>query len=80
MKLRADRAGPRRWLRVGEAAVHLGIATATLNKLRSYGRGPAYSKLGRVVVYDVEDLDRYAEERKVTPAAMAAAPAWRSIE
>ena len=56
---------PRRWLRVRAAAAHLNVGVGTMNKLRIYGGGPAYSKLGAIVVYDIADLDRWAEERKV---------------
>jgi hypothetical protein len=56
---------PRRWLRVEGAAAHLSIGVGTLNKLRTYGGGPKYAKLGAVVVYDLADLDRWARERKV---------------
>ena len=56
----------RRWLRVGLAAVHLGIGVGTLNKLRTYGGGPRYAKLGHTVVYDPTDLDAWATERKVS--------------
>ena len=55
----------RRWLRVASAADHLGIGVGTLNKLRVWGGGPAYSKLGATVVYDVADLDAWAAARKV---------------
>jgi hypothetical protein len=56
-----------RWLRVRAAAAYLGVGVGTLNKLRTYGGGPRYSKLtpGGVVIYDVADLDEYAEARKV---------------
>jgi predicted DNA-binding transcriptional regulator AlpA len=39
------------------AAVRLGLSTSTLAKLRLTGNGPAYSKLGRRVVYRVVDID-----------------------
>jgi len=51
---------------VGLAAVHLGIGVGTLNKLRTYGGGPRYAKLGHTVVYDPTDLDAWATERKVS--------------
>ena len=54
-----------RWLRVVAAAAHLGIGVGTLNKLRTYGGGPPYAKLGHTVVYDPADLDAWASERKV---------------
>ena len=54
-----------RWLRVQDAATYLQIGVATLNKLRIYGGGPPFAKLGRVVIYDCADLDAWAVERKV---------------
>lgn len=57
---------PRRgWLRVDAAAKYLGVGIGTLNKLRTYGGGPLYSKLGHTVVYDPDDLDAWADARKV---------------
>jgi Helix-turn-helix domain len=57
---------PRRWLRALVAAAYLGVGASTLNKLRLTGGGPIYSKLlGGVVLYDVADLDAWAEARKV---------------
>jgi predicted DNA-binding transcriptional regulator AlpA len=53
------------WLRVAAAAKHLGIGVGTLNKLRTYGGGPRYAKLGHTVVYDPADLDAWVTERKV---------------
>lgn len=53
------------WLRVDAAAKYLGIGVGTLNKLRTYGGGPWYAKLGHTVVYDPADLDAWASERKV---------------
>jgi predicted DNA-binding transcriptional regulator AlpA len=55
----------RRWLRVSAAAAHLGIGVGTLNKLRIYGGGPKYAKIGHTVIYDQADLDAWATERKV---------------
>ncbi len=50
----------RRKLRVSDAARFLGLSASTLNKLRVYGGGPAFAKLGRIVVYDMRDLDAWA--------------------
>jgi predicted DNA-binding transcriptional regulator AlpA len=41
------------------AADWLGLSTSTLAKLRLTGNGPAYSKLGRRVVYRIDDLDEW---------------------
>ena len=54
----------RRTLRTPDAAVYVGLATSTLNKLRVRGDGPVYSKLGRIVVYDIADLDGWLEVNK----------------
>ncbi len=43
------------------AAQHLGIASSTLAKLRMSGDGPVFCKLGRRVVYRVDDLNSWLE-------------------
>jgi predicted DNA-binding transcriptional regulator AlpA len=45
------------------AAKLLGLATSTLAKLRLSGSGPLYCKLGRRVVYRMEDLEAWLESR-----------------
>jgi predicted DNA-binding transcriptional regulator AlpA len=54
----------RRKLRTPYAAAYVGLAASTLNKMRVRGDGPVYSKLGRIVVYDVADLDGWLEVNK----------------
>lgn len=56
----------RRYLRRREAAAYLGLAQSTLAVMASENRGPAYSRVGRVTVYDVADLDRWVAERRRT--------------
>ncbi len=51
------------YLRTTDAAQILGLAPATLTKLRCIGGGPAYTKLGRAVVYSRDDLERWVAER-----------------
>lgn len=46
------------------AAQYLGISASTLSKLRVFGGGPKFHKLGRRVVYDTRDLDGWFEARK----------------
>lgn len=53
-----------RKLRAPEAARHLGVSPSTMAKWRLYGRGPPYSKLGSIVVYDIADLEAFAAERR----------------
>lgn len=43
------------------------IALATLNKLATIGGGPAMRYAGRIPLYDVEDLDRWAANRLSQP-------------
>jgi excisionase family DNA binding protein len=47
-----------------EAARYLGISASTLSKLRVFGGGPKFHKLGRRVVYDTRDLDQWFEARQ----------------
>jgi hypothetical protein len=51
-------------LRTKAAAAYIGLSPSTLEKSRVSGDGPIYASLGRVVVYDVEDLDAYVDARK----------------
>ena len=55
---------PSRKLSVGEAAAHLGISKAWLNKQRIYGSGPIFVKIGRRVLYDVHDLEAWVAGMK----------------
>ena len=52
---------PPRYLRTPEAARFVGLSIRTLEKHRTYGTGPRYSKLGGRVVYRVEDLQAWVE-------------------
>jgi predicted DNA-binding transcriptional regulator AlpA len=55
-----------RVLRTALAAHYLGLRPTSLEKLRLTGGGPRYIKLGvRAVGYDLADLDRWLEARKV---------------
>ena len=50
---------PTRYLRTQEAARLLGLSERTLEKHRTYGTGPRYSKIGGRVVYAVTDLQAW---------------------
>ena len=52
---------PPRFLRTPEAARFVGLSGRTLEKHRTYGTGPRYSKLGGRVVYRLEDLLAWVE-------------------
>ena len=58
----------RRWMRTEPSAEYLGIKPATLVAYRHKKIGPVYSKLGKIAVYDVADLDAWAEARRVEPS------------
>lgn len=51
-----------RFLRTPDAAIYVGLSPRTLEKLRTYGTGPSFRKLGGRVVYTLEDLDRWADQ------------------
>lgn len=48
-------------LRAPDAARFLGLAPATLAKLRCVGGGPVFAKFGRAVVYDRTDLEAWCD-------------------
>lgn len=44
-----------------------GIPRATLNTMRSKGKGPAYVKVGRRVYYLRKDIENYLQSKRITP-------------
>ncbi|WP_114943485.1 helix-turn-helix transcriptional regulator [Microvirga calopogonii] len=63
---------PRDLLDVKTAAKRLGLSKSTLDKLRVYGGGPRFSKLGRSVRYSATDLDNWVHENRRTSTSAAA--------
>lgn len=58
-----------RLLRTPAASERLGVAEETLRYWRWRGEGPPSFKIGRAVVYDEEELERWiAEQRAKQPA------------
>lgn len=59
-----------KFLRTTDAAAYLGMSKSHLEKLRVFGGGPRYSKVGRGrggrVIYRVDDLDSYAAQHART--------------
>jgi hypothetical protein len=49
----------------------VGLHRQTLASWRFEGRGPAYYKIGRKVVYYEEDLREFLRQNRVEPAAAA---------
>ena len=54
----------RRYLDTEQAAAYILLSPATLVRMRITGEGPRYAKVGRRVIYAIEDLDAWVEERK----------------
>lgn len=46
------------------AAAYLHLASQTMAKMRLTGIGPPYYKVGRRVLYDRMDLDRWLDSRR----------------
>ena len=67
---------PHRYLRTPEAARFLGLSGRTLEKHRTYGTGPRYSKLGGRVVYRLEDIEAFEllQIRQATPGMTRSVP------
>jgi hypothetical protein len=52
------------YLRTPQAACYLSLSPRTLEKLRVVGGGPEYSKIGRVVLYAIAELDVWLSEHR----------------
>lgn len=70
-----------RYLTTPEAGRFVGLSGRTLEKHRTYGTGPRYSKLGGRVVYSLTDLQAWVElgakESTSDPGAGTVLPAKR---
>jgi excisionase family DNA binding protein len=57
-----------KYLSVEEAARYCRVSASTFNKLRLYGGGAPFLKIGRRVLYDLADLDAWlaAQRRRST--------------
>jgi predicted DNA-binding transcriptional regulator AlpA len=51
-------------LSVQDAAQYIGLSVSTLGKLRVFGGGPCYLKLGRRVAYDLRDIDDWLATKR----------------
>ena len=56
----------RKMMSAPEAASYCGSSASTFAKLRLYGGGPVFLKLGRRVVYNPDDLDAWLASRRRT--------------
>lgn len=55
------------------AAEYTGISASALEKRRVYGGGPVYLKVGRLVKYREDDLDRWMQRSPRTSTSDAGA-------
>jgi predicted DNA-binding transcriptional regulator AlpA len=55
-------------LRTRQAADYLQVSKSLLDKMRCYGGGPTYAKLGATVIYSTDDLDAWVASKKLKPA------------
>jgi len=55
-------------LRTRQAADYLQVSKSLLDKMRCYGGGPVYAKLGATVIYSTDDLDAWVASKKLKPA------------
>ncbi len=54
----------RKMMRTPAAADYTGLAKSTLEKLRLNGGGCPYIRIGRVVLYDPDDLDAWLRSHR----------------
>ena len=64
----------RRMLPAREAADLSGLSKSTLDKMRVFGGGPPYLKIGRRVVYDPADLDQWLVSHRRRSTSEQASP------
>ena len=60
-------------LTVEQTALHVGLSASHLNKLRVYGGGPAFHKIGRRVVYRPMDIEQWLSSRRFANTSEAQA-------
>ncbi len=55
---------PTRYLKSKEAARYIDVAYLTLEKWRSLGQGPPFTRIGKFVRYDRMDLDHFMNRHR----------------
>jgi hypothetical protein len=53
-----------------DAAGYLNCSPALMRLMRQQGRGPAYLRLGRLIRYEIPDLDHWRQRHRVTTRDM----------
>lgn len=56
-----------------QTAARTHLSTATLAKMRCYGNGPPYFKVGKFVRYDSNDVDAWMRSRRYTSTSQESA-------
>lgn len=56
-----------RFVRPRDAARYLGVSKSFLDNARLASEGPRFSRLGRSIVYALADLDKWVNDRAVSP-------------
>ena len=69
-----------RFVRPRDAARYLGVSKSFLDNARLAGEGPRYSRLGRSIVYALADLDKWVNDRAVSPRSEMDALKTRPIQ
>jgi hypothetical protein len=52
------------YLKTKEAAEYLRLTPQTLERLRFRGGSPIYAKIGKIIVYDIDDLKVWVNSKK----------------
>jgi predicted DNA-binding transcriptional regulator AlpA len=65
-------------LNTKQAALYTGLSKSNLDKLRIYGGGPIFVKVGARVVYDKVDVDAWLASKKIANTSQAATEAVAS--
>jgi predicted DNA-binding transcriptional regulator AlpA len=58
-------------LNTKEAAQYIGLSKSSLDKLRIYGGGPLFIKVGARIVYDRTDIDSWLASKKIANTSQA---------
>ena len=56
-----------RFISERDAASMLGLSAVTLRMWRHQSTGPAYRRFGRAIRYSVNDLNAFADSRRIVP-------------
>jgi hypothetical protein len=55
------------WITEKKVSEMTDLAVQTLRNWRHLSKGPAYSKIGRAIRYNLDDVENYFRQRRVDP-------------